>query len=428
MYQLITAYVHPRGPWMGSLEKDISSEPIREVFAASLKVILVLSNPLLAERQTLDLDDIQDDIYQLPPDLTTQQWLEWIGNAALPTRPGVPTIETDRVRSVQAFIAGWEVTVWDKSTPASSEYNTGPGHDVRLRKARVDDGTVPGDYLLASVNGCMHITDYNSDAIYIEGAGLSTLLSAAPSIQLHSFAKLGKVKQIPFTHTTYAGLEGKGKKDGIWVQLPEDIGNRTVMISIGGILHTDPQYWGVTGDRAIFLDWMNLGIRETYLTTRELISWDKVETLINVDEGSIDGFEQSSFYSDATIDLILEMPQSFIVIIDHDMIKTTNLGLESADLPGKYYHEGEVDYPLRLGNGLLPAFVPIRERVSTRKPVWVIGCSAFSSRRYNRYSGHMNTEIYDFIPSITESSFPFTYQDGYLLSIEGIRLIIPPKV
>lgn len=332
------------------------------------------------------------------------------------------------MRSVQAYIAGYNVTVWDKTTHPSSDYNTGPGHDLRLLKARVPDGTIPGDYLLASVNGCMHVTDYTSDVIFIEGAGKTCQKGPSPSIQLHSFAGVGKVKQIPFTYTTYSGLENRGKRDGIWVQLPEDIGNRTVMISIAGILHTDPQFWGTTGDRAIFLDWMNLGIRDKYMTTRDLIPWEDVEVSMQVSNESIDGIEESSFYSDETIDAILAMPQSFIILIDHDMVRVTNLGLEQADLPGKFYHKGEVDYPLRLGNGLLPSFVPIRERVATKDPVWVIGIDPYSSRRYNRYSDHMNQEQYDFVPSIIQSQFPFDYHDGYLLQIEGITITLPPKV
>ena len=428
MYQLITSYVQPRGQWNGELEADIASKPIREVYSTSLRVILVLSEPSLTSLQTLDLKDVQEDIYQLPPSTTVNEWLQGLGNQALPTRAGLPEITKGRVASVSAFIAGFSVDIWDKNANPNDAQTTGPGADLKLTKVS-DDDKVPGDYLLATVNGAFHVTDYNDKTIFVEGGGFSSILKdSIPSVQLYSFAEIGKVKQIPFTYCVFGGGEDQPMNKGVYVQLPEDIGNRTVFVSIGGVLHPYQKGWNVTGDRNLLLAWSHLAINDIYLNTRELIRWDEVEARMDMDPLKVSGVEQHIFSDDDSITAILNMPQSFVVLIDNPNVLINAERLEDTGLPGKYYHYGDGDIPVRMSNGLMPHYVPIKERVATKKPVWVLGINPIVGKWYRYYSDTRPINEYDFRPNALRSQFPFEYAKAYHLNIQSVDITLPELI
>src|SRR5690606_2163635 len=93
--------------------------------------------------------------------------------------------------------------------------------------------------------------------------------------------------------------------------------NKTVWASIGGQLLYLNNYLKDLGDRTVSIDWPKLNIHLKYLVAKRYIDLSTVDAVLGIDETSPYGVNLEDLNSDLGVRAYLNLPQSFLIVIDN---------------------------------------------------------------------------------------------------------------
>src|SRR5690606_5807761 len=185
--------------------------------------------------------------------------------------------------------------------------------DILMTKDNVDYQDC-FDYLIPTVNGLLHMTDASPDGFIIKDGGRSVVHSNKNKIGLLSFSKVGKIKLIPITPEMITPRGLTSLHQGFRIKLPEKIGNRVVMMSIGGVLHFHSHNYRVIGDDLLAVDWWKIPFVRRYYDTRHLIDLSAYDSLLDRPVNHGDALDLEKAVGDELIVKYMTLSQTFVIL------------------------------------------------------------------------------------------------------------------
>lgn len=396
-------------------EAAVNTRLIRDLLSESSEIYLVLTHPAVVGEMLFSLHENIQLVYSQSPDFTVDQWLESLGNLALPTTDTVPEVITALVKSRDVLLAAWDVSRVHPTSGEGTEYPDEELRNLKLTKENMDY-QLAFEHALVTVNGYFHLTDYNENGLFIAEGGRTLHVSNRNNIGMLSFADIGKVSMVPITPEMILSRNDQPLKEGFILNMTGyDIQNKVVMMSIGGYLHFDGHHYRVIGENSIKVEWWKIPFPQRYMQSKKVIDLSSVDAAMERNANHGDALDLNEGTSDEAIVAYMTMSQSFVILVESDGLFFEREGLEMTGLPGRYVSYKEPEGPVQLDNGLFPEYTPIRET-----DAYIV---AVDSNFVNRYAN--DTRPYDddnYYHPARISNRPKMYCGGYLLNIGYDRL------
>jgi hypothetical protein len=401
-------------------EVDLSNTPVVGIFENYREILLVLSNTSLDYYITLDLKNARDLLNELPVSMSVTQWLTANGDGALQTVDGVPSINNVTVSYKDATRAGYKANLAFSHGDPFSEVYDNEKEDVLLTKPGVSYGDLH-DHTLVTMNGLIHRTDHDHNGLYIKDGGNSFRTANMQHIGILNFKKLGKLKCITITPEMLYNPHRLGKlSEATYIELPESIGNRIVMLVIGGYLHMVESNYYCISDNVIKIDMANFPLLPRFYESKGLINLSQMTDVHESNQSNPDHVSVNDLFKDASISAYLTLSQSFVVLLETENFYVEKHKLGYLHLPGRYFACKKPTWPARTELGRLPEYVSIQEDDS-----WTLAIQDnFSTRYINETTGHLSDRS---VASDAISANPVFYSKGHLLEIGSDKIVYTPK-
>jgi len=411
MYTCVRGILRQRGENQRLIQAQVGDRALRALITENSYVCLVLTHPALDHEVGLDLAVVESQIYRLLPTLTVDQWLLSLGATTLPTTDVVPTPTAAIVRYNNALVAGYNV---QKVHPLE-----GDGSDISdirltdLRMTRADtDYQLFAEHALVTVNGLFHLTDGSARGIQVTDGGRSIRHSNRNQVGIWSFLEVGALKCYPITDEMIVPRGENPLRNGFSVVVPgEDFTHKTVLLSLGGVLHFVNQNYRVVGDNSIMIEWWKLDFFHRYYLIRDRIDLSSFDALQPTPVNKPDTLDLNLALMDDAIRAFMKLSQTFVIVVDAENFYVDRHPLEATRLPGRYLSYARPQGPLQLENGLMSEYIAILEQGGT----YVLAVDENVISRYHEDTRPAGDS--DFYNGQRISQFPQFYGAGYLLEM-----------
>ncbi|WP_144106740.1 hypothetical protein [Paraburkholderia sp. BCC1886] len=313
------------------------------------KVYAVLTNPFVTGEVSLDLNDILSTITDQTQ--TFNAYLTALANTALPTSTTIPTLESKYARYQDGVRAGYTIQPISDTASLSSPAVTATKPDLLLTKDGISYETF-FESCMVSVNGFFHLLETdNETGIWVINGMKSAVQCGKNKLGIVSFEDLGALTYIPITSSMlYKQTSEQSYCNHAYLNVGQDLTDKTVMLVIGGYLHVlDTKTFRLVGSQSIMIDFNNYPLFERYVESKKFIDLSSLPLTPN--PNNPEAFTVSEMLSDATIEALLTLSQSFIVLLDNTEIFTNQVPVQTAPWPNAYVSYVKPDYPLVLGYG-----------------------------------------------------------------------------
>ena len=356
-YSLVSAIAKPVGGGGRWVEVDISNMSFASIFQNYLRVIATLSNPFDAANTALDLADVEYTIAD--PSITFAAYLVATGSAALPTTPNLPVLNTVYAQYNDAFNAGYIVTPVSLDAAIDSQLPDADKTSLKLTDYTNDnepeaipvDFTLFGKSCMVSVNGYWHYMAADNTGAYVRDGMTSCVKSNRNTIGIYSLAALGSIEYVDLEPAMiYKQDPTSTLSQGVYIDVGQDISEKTVLLVIAGYLHVlDQTTFTRVGDQLLKIDWPNFPYFDRYfeqVDTIDLTSLGLSHTERNDSQVAV-----SELLGDAAITAYCSLSQSFIVLLDNSECFVDFQSITDTGVPGILTAYQEPSWPLITGHG-----------------------------------------------------------------------------
>lgn len=339
MLSLKTAFTRSRtttGRWK---EVDIRNEPVKSLPSKFEELILQIDidapNTKLRSLKLTEL--ITTPIWEsVRTEISVTDWLSSLNDAALPYEKEVFTFSSYYARYGQLFHNGYKVEPIGRHQSAESGGSNRIKEDLYVTKPGVSGETL-GRYGLFTVNGLFHLSDYDKDAVYIQGGNQTITVSKDNQVGVLSFSHVGEVRSIPITNDMiHSQSDNASLWDGLYLTIPEKYETKgwVFIFSIGGILHVADATYCRTGERIFRLYPEHFNLIDLYYLLRERtdVSALGIEQYLSMKNPTLLSSKDTS--SDKVIRGLLTLPQSFAIAVKADRLFSAMEPIESP-FPGR---------------------------------------------------------------------------------------------
>lgn len=358
MYHLISAIAKPlngNGRWVDVAIGDVA---LNTLFSTYSRILATLSNPYLSANVSLDLADVRDGVGG--QSITFNAFLVQNGNTSLSTSTDLPIIKPRYVKYADAFRAGYKVTPIRPGSAPDAEATPAEKTSLYLTRPNTDYNLFYQSCLV-SVNGFFHPTDAGPDGVYVQGGMSSCMKSRQNQLGLVSFRELGSLSFHPITtDNLYKLIPNQPYKERAYVDLGEDVSNKTVMLVLGGYLHAlDKNAFFRVNESCFGIDMANLPLMERYYESKNYLDFTSLSlatTSRNVDQVNV-----NNFFNEAVMTAYLTLPQSFFVVLDNPDIFVEKELIRKSTMPDVFTSYTKAIYPLVVGVGKLGNYWATKE-------------------------------------------------------------------
>ena len=270
--------------------------------------------------------------------LILQDWLGTLGSNLLPHLTQAPVYTTKSVLYSDGFQGNFKVR--------RNALN------LIIGKNNVDVNHLQ-HFTLTTVNGFLHRTEaYDEEEILVHGGGNVSSYLPTNHIGMMSFVDIGQVTQIPITPGMIKRTQNRYTLlRGCSINLGMNLENKSVMISVGGYLHVE--------DALIDIVSLSEGVIRINL---DKVDWIKrffeMRRFMNVDALNIStspskpgAVPVGEFITDDFVMALLQLPQTFVIVVDTPMLHYRTKPVSNQGLPGVYEVPSEPLYPMRNSTG-----------------------------------------------------------------------------
>lgn len=389
------------------VETNISGLLISDIDNTYRDVKVELSHNQLSENQVLIFEDIKHLF--VSTNLTFADWLVANGETALPTTPGTVSINISTVHYRDGFIAGFDVTPAKMGSSPDVEWPLGELRDLLMTKPGAIYQDVY-DYCIVTVNGLVHRTSLSQYGIYIQDGAYSKELCQLNHFGLISFLDVGKIEYIDVDSTMLYKQSGQNKHyRNAHINLGVSTQGKSLIMVVGGYMHVYDKSYVQIGDGLVRIDFSNHPLIQRYYESKGVIDLSTLP-YTGFDSNPDQRLTADIIESEAYIEALINLPQTFFILVDTPDLYVNRHKLEHSGLPGRFYTHLYPDFPLITERGKLSEYIPFYEDGK-----WVIACE---SNRMPNYQ--FETAPYRSFLSITPQKDPYKpyrRSSGYLLEI-----------
>lgn len=352
MYSYVSAHLIPKGSAVQPVSVNISSMLLHTIFLNYQGGYITLSNPALGGLVYVELGELQQSTLPLR-NLAFTTWLGSLGALTIPSTTDEPNYDLPKVvRYRDAYASGFAV---NKIHPTYSGTVQVDNHELSDAIMTGEFLNVPyaQDYLLTTVNGFLHYSYPRENGIVIEGASRTLETGDNNSVGLLNFIDVGEIKQYRLSPTTVLNENDLPLHISAIIQLGVPLTGKTVLCSIGGVLHGEHDIVSVL-DRengVIKIRTNKLDLLYRYMTTRRMIDLSGLD--LNLPEPIENASLTQAFKTDAAVMNYLTSTHSFAIVVDNPTMAVSRTLPLYSQLLGEYTSTLTDALPLIGNNGRL---------------------------------------------------------------------------
>jgi hypothetical protein len=391
------------------LNESIGNMLVHDLFITFRKLYITLTNPFIQGDVYIDLESLRliASTYQD----TFNNFLVDNGSKLLASIPSIPILKPKYAVYSDAFRAGYKVQATNALASTTAALPNSDKSSLKIwRDDPVTDMNIFYKNCLVSVNGFYHnTTSDGTHCIAIDGAK-SMRQSRQNQMGFLSFLNIGKIEQVRIKEDMiFKQAVDSDLKTRIYVTLPKDTTNKTVLLVLGGyLLFPDSKSYYQTGDNTFSIDINRMPFVERFFESQKYIDYSDLQLPKNTTNSSL--VNLSDLLSDAVLTKFLGMPQTFFVIVDTANLFTNRVNIKTTGMPGMFISYNEPKYPLITGVGRIAEYWKTYEDKQ-----WAINVT--DSYLHNRV---FNTLPVSDITIATDSDVParpYINSSAYLLEI-----------
>lgn len=355
MYSLKNTIAQPmnqRGVWD---KVDISTTFTKELLKLFAEAYITIYSKILDRDITISLSSIKDRLSTF--DGTFTAFLEENKNKSFEEIDFTVSLKERILRYEDGVRAGYKFYPAPSIHAVDSEHGISDRPYIKFeKKYNTAKGKVSIDplefykYCLVSVNGFIHRVDVSKDEMYIIDGYKSVRQANDNAIGILSFKELGSIDVIPITKDMiYKQVDSALLYDQCFIDIGKDTSDKTIILILGGYLHVlDWLVFRRISDTAIRIDLKNIPFLERFHESKRYISFADAP----LDRGHDDDHVAvSDITGDRFIRYYLQMPQSFILLLDNTDIHVSRQDVVTTMIPGQYISYVEPKAPLIDGHG-----------------------------------------------------------------------------
>ena len=339
-YSLTTAWLRERKMGAQLTEVNIGSIRLRTLFRSYKSGFIVLSNPALSKLQKIDLRDLQT--LELPlGDLTFNSWLGSLGNTTIPTTEYIPTPPNQTkagVTLVDAWSMGLDVQAVHDSYHPSVEVDMLLKTSLWLNSTQEILSDKRRRFCVA-VNGLLHRKEKLDEGIRVKSGRRTFNHSGYEVLSLLSFNEVAPIIEVGFTDESINPSSGVGMDQSVLLELGMDLKNKSVLLSLCGILHGEHDIVHVV-DRdsgIIKVDLYRLDLFKLMQTVQRSIDLKDLD--LHLPDPYTDSIVKERLKLDRVIRALFKLDQSFAIVVDTPTLDITYDVPLDMGLYGKYNDE-----------------------------------------------------------------------------------------
>lgn len=406
MYTVVKSYGIAKEQNARWQELNLGSMPVYEIFQLYRSVYLELTAAFLAENIYVDIESFRVKYLNFQGTLT--DLFVDNGNETLQTIDEIPVLDTKRAYFADAIYSGYKVEI---SPNISSGENT--VLDLKVTRNKTETLEIY-KHCIFSVNGFWHMSDMDSDNIYILNGGNTMLKSRDNHLGVWSWLNVGELQYVKITEDMiFKQNDESHLNDRAYIDLGVDTTNKTVLLFAGGyFVRPEPEVFFPIGNNIFCFNIGRIPMLRRYYESRQYIDFSP----LGLDESTVNDSMVSSdiFYSDENIKKYLSLPQSFAVVIDKPNVYFEEHPIRTAPMPGMLLSYYEPIFPLMVGAGRSPSYWKRHENSQ-----WSI--TVADSYRQNKAFETAIKKYTEFPTDTNQTIRPAFYSKGYLLEA-GIDL------
>ena len=337
---------------------------LKEIRTQFIDGYIELSNPLLDDNVYLTIDAFRQSQLPMRLDMTFEYWLSYIGNRTIDAPEQKPDYTSALVKFRNAYQCDYKIDLCNRKYAPDANIVITNKQDLYVRKEGVDLNALH-NRCLTTVNGYLHPCVPYYGGISVIGGGMLHKQLGSHQVGIMSFSDIGDITQIALTKERITKVRPELKySDKALIDLGLDITNKSLIVSIGGYLVTDPNIVKVVSaeggliaintKRFDMIRHINDQIGEIDLTPCGIVTPDH--------KGFI------PLHKDALLDDIvalqyLTLPQSFVAVIDTPVMTTETIPVTSTGVMNRRISTREPNLPIIDTNGRIKEYWIDRQNI-----------------------------------------------------------------
>lgn len=341
MYKLVGATLRRYGLNEGFVAVNISAMRLADLFSTYRDGFVSFSHVSLSRPVHLQLDEMRDGRF-VPTHLTVSAWLSANGDKTIVGTNVTPTMVDKSIRFSDAIQAGHSFNMMHPNDPRPESVY--PKHELTsawlFKSERVTN--LMHRRSLITVNGLLHYSYKMNDRIHVEGAGRSIQVANDHHFGIISFEDHSDVDQYRID-PKWIFPDINSFSRSVYIKTGKNLAKKSILLSFMGVL-LDDRYFSFddAGNIKIYIE--KIDITQLYMDQRNLIDLSTLKVTERLYlTGAID---VADFLDEALIDSILQLPQTFIIVVDSPVVCLETTLVQSVGLMHEYEFVGKAMLPL----------------------------------------------------------------------------------
>lgn len=241
------------------------------------------------------------------------------------------------------------------------------------------------EQVLFFVNGYAHPSSYSEHGVYVLKGNQSSYIGEFSELNLLDFGALGPKTELELSSDMlYRPHEDDRYYNRAYLDLDTSLEGKTLLLSIGGYLHVLDDLYKVVGERNVMINFNRYPIVRRYFESLRQIDLSDIEyTPINNNEWQ--RYTHELIESERFIEQLLDLPQSFAIILDTSPVYVERHPLQSAHLDGVFYSYRKPVSLLQIQRGRMRAY-----RCTQEEDTYVLNIAGDLLERYHFDDTHLD--------------------------------------
>lgn len=386
--------------------------PLSKLSSDYVNVVIELNHPTFETTKHFYFEDVVETISDFKQ--TFGEWITSMQGQSFPFKDGEPVVKYIPVDHSDVWMAGFNVEMTKMGSHPENDWPRSHKRDLLVTHPTSSIKDI-FNHCIVSVNGLLHRTSYSEYGLYVVDGAHGKHESDKVQMALTSFDGIGKVEQINITSDmVFKPTETLPLYESTYINLGVPTEGKTLLLSLGGYLHVLDKTYLSLGDGLVKIDFNNYPMIQRYYESKDLIDVSGLEYTEfsgNPDQRMVKELLESEVW----IKQLLDLSQTFAILIDTPSIVFSKQIIEKSNLPGTFYHHSKPRLPLMSQRGKLKEYWAKED-----DGIWVINCDTNLLPNYQFEQGFYR-DLYSVTPHKVPYK-PFIYDRGFLLDI-GIEYI-----